>query len=73
MAGDGVSSGNFGEIWHYFEKQIGYPVSIFKSSDIKSIPFDKLDVLILPSGSYGFLKTEITACLLYTSDAADEL
>jgi len=61
IGGEGVSSSNFGEIWHYFEKQIGYPVSIFKSSDFKSIPFDKLDVLILPSGSYGFLKTEVTA------------
>ena len=61
ISGDGISSSNFGEIWHYFEKQIGYPVSIFKSSDFKSIPFDKLDVLILPSGSYGFLKTEVTA------------
>ena len=58
MAGDGISGGNFGEIWHYFEQQIGYPVSVFKSTDFKSIPFDKLDVLILPNGSYGFLRTE---------------
>ena len=36
-------------------------IGVFKSSDFKSIPFDKLDVLILPSGSYGFLKTEVTA------------
>jgi hypothetical protein len=61
MAGDGVSGGNFGEIWHYFEQQISYPVSVFNSADFRSIPFDKLDVLILPSGSYGFLKTEVTA------------
>ena len=61
VAGDGVSSGNFGEIWHYFEQQVNYPVSVFNSADFISIPFDKLDVLILPNGSYGFLKTEESA------------
>ena len=58
LSGDGVSSGNFGEIWHYFEQQIEYPVSVFNSSDFKSITFKDIDVLILPDGSYGFLKTE---------------
>ena len=60
LNGDGVSGGNFGEIWHYFEQQIEYPISVFNSSDFKSIPFDDLDVLILPNGSYGFLKTEVS-------------
>lgn len=61
LSGDGISSSNFGEIWHYFEQQIGYPISIFKSSDFKSIPFSDLDVLILPDGSYDFLKTQVPA------------
>ena len=59
MAGDGISSNNFGEVWHFFEQQIDYPISVFKSLDFKSIPFQDLDVLILPGGSYGFLKTEL--------------
>ena len=59
LAGDGISSNNFGEIWHFFEQQIHFPISVFNTSDFKSIPFDKLDVLILPNGSYSFLKTEI--------------
>ncbi len=60
LAGDGISSNNFGEIWHFFEQQIHYPISVFNTSDFKSIPFDKLDVLIFPNGNYSFLKTEIT-------------
>ena len=59
LAGDGISSNNFGEIWHFFEQQIHFPISVFNTSNFKSIPFDKLDVLIFPNGSYGFLKTEI--------------
>ena len=60
LSGDGISSNNFGEIWYFFEQQINFPISIFRSSDFKSIPLDKLDVLILPNGSYDFLKTEMT-------------
>ena len=59
FAGEGISSNNFGEIWHFFEQQIHYPISVFNTYDIKSIPFEKLDVLIFPNGSYGFLKSEI--------------
>jgi hypothetical protein len=58
IGGDGVSSRNFGEIWHYFEQEVEYPVSVFNSSNFKSIPFKNIDVLILPDGNYGFLKTE---------------
>ncbi len=58
LAGEGISSNNFGEIWHFFEQQIKYPISVFNSSDFNSIPFKDIDVLIFPDGSYGFLKTE---------------
>ena len=51
-------SSNFGEIWHFFEQQIDFPLSVFNTSDFRSIPFEELDVLIMPNGSYGFLKTE---------------
>ena len=29
LSGGGVSSSNFGEIWHFFEQQIQFPVSVF--------------------------------------------
>ena len=58
LAGEGTSSNNFGEIWHFFEQQIMFPLSVFNTSDFRSIPFEELDVLIMPNGSYGFLKTE---------------
>ncbi len=61
ISGNGISSNNFGEIWHFFEQQIQFPISIYNSSDFKSIPFNDLDVLILPSGTYGFLRNEVPA------------
>ena len=60
LSGEEVSSYNFGEIWHYFEQQIGYPISIYDASEIQSLPLDKIDVLIMPEGGYGSFVNEIS-------------
>ena len=59
LAGEEVSSRNFGEIWYFFEQQIEYPISVFDASNINSLPFKEFDVLIIPQGSYKSLVTEI--------------
>ena len=61
IAGNGISSSSFGEIWHFFEQQIRFPISVINSSDYKSSPLNELDVLILPNGNYSFFKTTIPA------------
>lgn len=53
LAGEGISAYSFGEVWHYFEQQIGYPVTVLKTSYLANVPMHEFDVLILPSGSYG--------------------
>jgi hypothetical protein len=52
LAGEGISANSFGEVWHYFEQQIGYPVTVIKHSYVNNVPMHEFDVLILPSGSY---------------------
>lgn len=52
LSGDGVSSYNFGEIWHYFEQQIGYPVTVIDTDYFNRINLHNYNVLILPSGRY---------------------
>jgi len=52
LSGEGVSPYGFGEIWHYFEQQIGYPVTVLNTSYFSSVPLQEFDVLILPTGSY---------------------
>ncbi|MDZ7716897.1 MAG: M14 family metallopeptidase [Balneolaceae bacterium] len=52
LSGDGTSSNMVGEIWHYFDKQIDYPVTLINTNDFGSIDLDDYDVLILPSGYY---------------------
>ena len=55
LAGDGVSSLGMGEVWHFFDVQIGYPVNIIWSNDLTKNTLRELDVLIMPDGNYKFL------------------
>src|SRR5690606_38354057 len=52
IGGEGVSSLNFGELWHYFEQELDYPISILDRNQILSADIGKYNVLIMPSGEY---------------------
>ncbi len=52
LIGEGVSPTAAGEVWHYFEQQIHYPISLVDVSYFGRINLWDFDVLILPSGSY---------------------
>jgi hypothetical protein len=58
VAGEGISPTAFGEIWHFFEQQIGYPVTVLGTDYLNSIPLQKFDVLILPDGNYADIYPE---------------
>lgn len=58
LSGDGVSSLAFGEVWHYFEQQINYPINVLGTSYIASLNLSKYDVLIIPNGFYQKLMDE---------------
>jgi hypothetical protein len=53
LSGEGTSSLSFGEIWHYFETQLHYPITIIDTDYASRIDLKKYDVLILPNGYYG--------------------
>jgi hypothetical protein len=52
LFGEQTSSLSAGEIWHFFEQQIYFPVTQIGSGYIKKVDLKKYDVLIVPSGSY---------------------
>jgi hypothetical protein len=53
VSGDGISPTAFGGVWHYFEQQIKYPVTIVSAARLANLPWNEIDVLILPDGKYG--------------------
>jgi hypothetical protein len=52
LGGDGISSLNFGELWHFFEKQLDYPVTNINSKEFNRLNLNDFNTIILPSGYY---------------------
>jgi hypothetical protein len=59
LCGEGTSSGDVGELWYFFERDLEYPVSMINTSDAKEVDFNDYDVLLLASGNYSKLKDTI--------------
>lgn len=50
LTGKETDSKSFGEIWHFFETQLNYPLNVIDATNLKQIQFPKYQVLILPEG-----------------------
>jgi hypothetical protein len=64
VAGPGVSATALGAVWHYFEQQIQYPVTRVDVGMLATLPWNEVDVLILPDGKYANVIGEKTLDLM---------
>ena len=51
LGGDPVNTLDFGEVWHFFEQQLHYPVTVIHSDYLEEVELSDYDILILPGGS----------------------
>lgn len=58
VTGDGINSEAMGEVWHFFEQQIGYPINLVRYQDVNRIKLADYDVLIMPDGRYNDLSSD---------------
>ncbi|GAB5564405.1 MAG: M14 family metallopeptidase [Winogradskyella sp.] len=58
LTGEGTSSLSYGEVWHFFEQQLGYPITSINTDDLSATNLRKYNVLILPNGYYGSVLNE---------------
>jgi hypothetical protein len=56
-----VSSLDAGEVWHLFEQEIGYPVTLLNAASAGRIAWKDFDVVILPNGNYQTLEEKTIA------------
>ena len=61
LTGEGVSSLGAGEIWHFFDKELEYPVSLVYANDISRINWQETDVIIMPDGNYRFMSDKTSS------------
>ncbi len=50
LSGEPTSTLQFGEIWHFFEQQLHYPITVIDSDDFDRVDLGEYDALILPNG-----------------------
>ncbi len=55
LKSDDASPRGYGEIWHFFEQQLNYPIIQLKDERLNARFLAKLDVLIIPPGYYSNL------------------
>jgi hypothetical protein len=61
LTGEGVSSLAAGEVWHFFEKELKYQITLVNANDFMNIKWNEIDVLIMPDGRYSFLSNKDAA------------
>jgi hypothetical protein len=52
LSGDGVSPTAFGELWHFLDQQVDYPVTVIQASLLNRADLSQFNVIIMPAGSY---------------------
>ncbi|MFZ9030158.1 MAG: M14 family metallopeptidase [Robiginitalea sp.] len=50
LSGDPTSTLRFGEVWHFFEQQLRYPVTVLDAAYFDRVDLGDYDVFILPGG-----------------------
>ncbi|MFT3901833.1 MAG: M14 family metallopeptidase [Niabella sp.] len=58
LSGSDISSSAAGEVWSFFDNILDYPITVINASDLGRMDWGNTDVLIMPSGNYGFLKNK---------------
>jgi hypothetical protein len=66
LTGEGAGSNAAGELWHYFEQQLKYPVTVLQAADLDNFAWKNADVLVIPDGYYRFLSDKNTVEKLRT-------
>lgn len=52
LSGSEVSSQSLGEIWHFFEQELKYPISMINVSSVANLDINKVNTLLVPDGYY---------------------
>ncbi|MBC8155924.1 MAG: zinc carboxypeptidase, partial [Bacteroidetes bacterium] len=59
IVGDATTATAVGEIWHYFDQDLNYPVTLIDGNALGNVNWSTLDVLVLPTGyGYGRIMTD---------------
>jgi hypothetical protein len=55
LSGDEASANALGEVWHLFDKELGYPLTLINASGISTATLKDIDVVIAADGQFKLL------------------
>lgn len=60
LSGEGIGANAVGQVWHYFDEVVDYPLSIVDVNNFGRVSLDAYNTLVLPDGYYKLSKGEKT-------------
>ncbi|WP_235296708.1 M14 family metallopeptidase [Portibacter marinus] len=54
LSGEATRANSFGQVWHYFEQVIDYPLTVVDAERFGRLDLDKFNVLVMTDGFYSF-------------------
>jgi hypothetical protein len=61
LTGESISPYAAGEIWHFFENDLKYKLTLINANDFSRTNWNDIDVVIMPDGRYKFLSDKDNA------------
>jgi uncharacterized membrane protein len=58
LTDENASSLNVGEVWHYFEEQLNYPISLISTDNLDKSTLSKFTSIIVPEGYFDYFSLE---------------
>ncbi|TAD92923.1 MAG: hypothetical protein EAY75_01545, partial [Bacteroidetes bacterium] len=52
VGGQGTENVEFGAVWHHFERDLGFPVTVLQHETLGNVDLTQYNTLILPTGRY---------------------
>ncbi len=60
LTGEGTANNESGQIWHFFDEVIGYPITRTTVDQLSRIDLNQYNTLVLPDGGYELSENTIT-------------
>jgi len=73
LMGEGISSLAYGEVWHFFEQSLNYPINSIRLARLDRLNISDYDIVILPSGRYHNVSDEAKSKLNDWADSGGKL
>ena len=64
LMGDESSENASGAMWHFFEQELNYPITIINPSSMRNVQWKNIDVLLAPNGYYKMFSEKESATSL---------